>query len=200
MMLAGAALAVFGLFWFLRATAQGYVSIGWLVSGGVLTFRGAMRVREAPSGVRFPSLGTLSPRTLGALATVALLLTAGIAVRALAGPGPLVDRPGTAPPSAGAWPAGYTAVAPDGAYRPLDTTSLPCRPGFRCSEIEVLTRTDCRLPQVGVEFFDGDGRRTKESVGIGAQNSSPDFPLTIGLATADPSAASYAIVNITCGD
>jgi hypothetical protein len=104
------------------------------------------------------------------------------------------------PPSTGVWPSGFTGVASEGAYRRLDTTSLPCRPGFRCSDIAVLTRTDCRQPQVTIEFFDADARPLRDGTAIGFQNSSPDFAVTVGISTANPAVASYAVTEFSCND
>ena len=201
MLVGGLGLLAFGVSSFLYASAHGYVSTGGLVSGSILTIRGAMRIRESRgAGLTFPMLTAPFPRSIAVLAVVGLLIASGtvLAVRASSGSRALLDQPmyGSAP--TGVWPAGYTAVGTEAAYRRLDSTSLPCAPGFRCSEVLVLSRTACRLPGLEVRFLDADGRPLNAVTGIGFQDSSPDLPTSTTVSTADPAAAYFTITAFTC--
>ena len=201
MLLGGLGLLAFGVSAFMYASAHGYLSTGGLVSGSILTIRGAMRIRESRgAGETFATLTAPSPRLIGMLAVVGLLIAGGtvVAVRASSGPRPLLDQPLTGVGPTGAWPAGYTAVGTEAAYRRLSSTSLPCAPGFRCSEVLVLSRTACRLPGMEVRFLDADGRPLNSVTGIGFQGSSPDLPVSTTVSTADPAAAYFTITAFTC--
>lgn len=201
LVLGGLVLLAFGINWFLYATAHGYLSTGGLVSGCILLARGAMRLVEMHRAGRpvLPFRGP-SPRTIGILAAVGLLLVVGVVVaNRRAADAQSLQAVGLSPSTSGEWPTGYTDAAPDGAYRIKETSQSPCSPQFRCTDVEVLTRTACKNPQATVDFFGADGMRLDGVLILGLVNTKAGIPSNLVVTTGDPAAKSFTISSITCG-
>ncbi len=201
LVICGLALLAFGVHWFLYATSHGYFSTGGMVTGGILTFRGATRLRETRrSGLPLVPFAWLSPRLIGVLAVIGLLLVAGVVVaNKRATDAQSLQVVGLSASTGGAWPTGYTDAAPDGAYRPAETNQIPCPEGFRCAEIEVLTRTACRNPQVSLDFYAEDGRPREGETILGLVDTRPGVPSRTMVSTSDVDARSFSVTSITCG-
>jgi hypothetical protein len=201
LVIGGVVLLAFGVHWFLYATSHGYFSTGGLVSGSILTARGAMKLRDMHrSGLPLIPFAWLSPRLIGVLTVIGLLLVAGVAVASKrATDAHSLPALGLSPSTGGQWPTGYTPVAPDGAYRPAETNQFPCPEGTRCTEIEVLTQAACRNPQISIDFYAGDGQPRDGKTVLGLVGTRPGVPSRTIVSTSDVDARRFSVTSITCG-